>query len=117
VTDIDSQRMMLRVDQGKGRKDRYVMLSPRLLEVLRDYWKTRRPTLWLFPGDLIGQPIPGVPLKWPARKPTVPLQLPSPLPRTRYGMRLLPIYWNPALISARFNCCWVIAVWRPLRAT
>jgi site-specific recombinase XerD len=57
VTDIDSQRMMLRVDQGKGRKDRYVMLSPRLLEVLRDYWKTRRPTLWLFPGDLIGQPI------------------------------------------------------------
>jgi site-specific recombinase XerD len=57
VTDIDSQRMMLRVDQGKGRKDRYVMLSPHLLEVLRDYWKTLRPTLWLFPGDLIGQPI------------------------------------------------------------
>jgi site-specific recombinase XerD len=57
VSDIDSQRMMLRVDQGKGRKDRYVMLSPRLLEVLRDYWKTLRPTLWLFPGDLIGQPI------------------------------------------------------------
>ena len=57
VTDIDSQRMMLRVDQGKGRKDRYVMLSPRLLEALRAYWKTVRPTLWLFPGDLIGQPI------------------------------------------------------------
>ncbi|MFY9327295.1 MAG: tyrosine-type recombinase/integrase [Georgfuchsia sp.] len=57
VTDIDSQRMMLRVDQGKGRKDRYVMLSPRLLEVLRAYWKTSRPTLWLFPGDVIGHPI------------------------------------------------------------
>ncbi|MFO7543590.1 MAG: tyrosine-type recombinase/integrase [Thiobacillus sp.] len=57
VTDIDSQRMMLRVDQGKGRKDRYVMLSPRLLEVLRTYWKADRPTLWLFPGDLPGQPI------------------------------------------------------------
>ena len=57
VTDIDSQRMMLRVDQGKGRKDHYIMLSPRLLEVLRDYWKTLRPKLWLFPGDLIGQPI------------------------------------------------------------
>jgi len=57
VTDIDSRRMMLRVDQGKGRKDRYIMLSPRLLEVLRDYWKTLRPSLWLFPGDLIGQPI------------------------------------------------------------
>ncbi len=57
VTDIDSQRMMLRVDQGKGNKDRYVMLSPRLLDVLRNYWKTLHPTLWLFPGDLIGQPI------------------------------------------------------------
>jgi len=57
VTDIDRQRMMLRVDQGKGRKDRYIMLSPHLLEVLRDYWKTLRPKLWLFPGDLIGQPI------------------------------------------------------------
>ena len=57
VTDIDSQRMMLRVDQGKGRKDRYVMLSPRLLEVLRAYWKAFHPTLWLFPGDLPDQPI------------------------------------------------------------
>ncbi|WP_374616593.1 tyrosine-type recombinase/integrase [Thauera aminoaromatica] len=57
VTDIDSQRMMLRVDQGKGQKDRYVMLSPRLLEALRLYWKAARPTLWLFPGDLPDQPI------------------------------------------------------------
>jgi integrase/recombinase XerD len=57
VTDIDSQRMMLRVDQGKGRKDRYVMLSPRLLDVLRLYWKAVLPTLWLFPGDLSGHPI------------------------------------------------------------
>lgn len=57
VTDIDSQRMMLRVDQGKGRKDRYVMLSPRLLDLLRTYWKAVRPTLWLFPGSLPGQPI------------------------------------------------------------
>jgi len=57
VTDIDSQRMMLRVDQGKARKDRYVMLSPRLLEELRAYWKAVRPTLWLFPGDLPDKPI------------------------------------------------------------
>jgi site-specific recombinase XerD len=57
VTDIDSQRMMLRVDQGKGRKDRYVMLSPRLLDTLRDYWRVVRPRLWLFPGDLPGKPI------------------------------------------------------------
>lgn len=57
VTDIDSQRMMLRVDQGKGNKDRYVMLSPRLLDVLRAYWKSAHPTLWLFPGHVPGQPI------------------------------------------------------------
>jgi len=57
VTDIDSQRMMLRVDQGKGAKDRYVMLSPRLLEDLRAYWRKFRPTLWLFPGELPDQPI------------------------------------------------------------
>jgi site-specific recombinase XerD len=57
VTDIDSQRMMLRVDQGKGRKDRYVMLSPRLLDLLREYWKTVHPVFWLFPGDQPGQPI------------------------------------------------------------
>ena len=55
--DIDSQRMVLRIDQGKGRKDRYVMLSPRLLEVLRDYWRLERPKQWLFPGDAVGQHI------------------------------------------------------------
>jgi site-specific recombinase XerD len=49
--DIGSARMVIRVDQGNGRKDRYVMLSPRLLEVLRDYWRIERPKPWLFPGD------------------------------------------------------------------
>ena len=57
VTDIDSQRMMLRVDQGKGQRDRYVMLSPRLLEELRSYWRAGRPKTWLFPGDIPGSPI------------------------------------------------------------
>jgi len=56
-TDIDSQRMVIRVAQGKGQKDRYVMLSPKLLEMLRSYWGTARPKQWLFPGDLPGQPI------------------------------------------------------------
>lgn len=54
VSDIDSQRMVIRVAQGKGRKDRYVMLSPRLLAVLREYWKAARPTAFLFPGQRPG---------------------------------------------------------------
>jgi site-specific recombinase XerD len=54
---IDSQRMVIRVAEGKGRKDRYVMLSARLLHLLRDYWRTTRSKEWLFPGDLPGQPI------------------------------------------------------------
>lgn len=56
-TDIDSQRMVIRVEQGKGRKDRYVMLSPTLLETLRSYWRSLRPKDWLFPGDIAGKPI------------------------------------------------------------
>jgi integrase/recombinase XerD len=54
---IDSQRMVIRVDQGKGHKDRYVMLPPKLLAILRDYWKRTHPGEWLFPGDRVGQPI------------------------------------------------------------
>lgn len=54
---IDSRRMVIRVEEGKGRKDRYVMLSPKLLDILRDYWKATRPTEWLFPGDRPGRPI------------------------------------------------------------
>jgi integrase/recombinase XerD len=54
---IDSQRMVIRVEAGKGRKDRYVMLSPTLLKFLRTYWKEARPREWLFPGDRPEQPI------------------------------------------------------------
>jgi site-specific recombinase XerD len=50
VTDIDSQRMVLHVRQGKGKKDRLVPMSPRLLEALRAYWQKYRPAIWLFPG-------------------------------------------------------------------
>jgi integrase len=49
VRDIDSERQLLRIEQGKGAKDRQVILSPSLLEQLRDYWRRYRPTLWLFP--------------------------------------------------------------------
>jgi integrase/recombinase XerD len=50
VTDIDSGRMVIRVEHGKGGKDRYVMLSAQPLGILRIYWRLARPTYWLFPG-------------------------------------------------------------------
>jgi integrase/recombinase XerD len=50
VSDIDSKRMLIRVEQGKGRKDRHAMLSPQLLEVLRAWWRQCRSQGWLFPG-------------------------------------------------------------------
>ena len=50
TSSLDNQRMVIRVAQGKGRKDRYVMLSPKLLDTLRDYWRIGRPKEWLFPG-------------------------------------------------------------------
>jgi integrase/recombinase XerD len=57
VCDIDSKRMLIRVEQGKGRKDRYVMLSPHLLNLLRAWWKAARPRGWLFPGRDPAQPM------------------------------------------------------------
>ena len=50
VDDIDSQRMVIRVRQGKGKKDRYARLTPGLLKLLRQYWREYRPSRWLFPG-------------------------------------------------------------------
>src|ERR1700692_1292991 len=57
VSDIDSKRMIIRVEQGKGGKDRNVMLSPSLLDLLRTWWKAARPQGWLFPGRDPAQPM------------------------------------------------------------
>jgi len=51
VGDIDSKRMLIRVEMGKGRKDRHAMLSPQLLELLRAWWRQSRSQGWLFPGQ------------------------------------------------------------------
>src|SRR5215472_12915423 len=56
-TDIDSQRMVIRVRQGKGKRDRFVMLSPNLLPLLRRYWKLYQLQSWLFPGHRLTEPI------------------------------------------------------------
>ncbi len=57
VSDIDSQRMVIHVRQGKGKKDRYVMLSAKLLAILRAYWQTTRSKDWLFPGPDPSRPL------------------------------------------------------------
>jgi site-specific recombinase XerD len=57
VADIDSKRMLIRVEQGKGKKDRYTLLSQTLLENLRNYYKAHRPQKWLFPGSRPNEPI------------------------------------------------------------
>ena len=58
LTDLESDRLLIRVNQGKGRKDRYTLLSARLLAELRAYWKLYRPARWLFPGKDATQPMP-----------------------------------------------------------
>src|SRR5215831_14258418 len=79
---VDRQRMVLRVEQGKGQKDRYVMLSARLLEVLTNYWRAVRPTgVWMFPGAVVGEPLPTR-----SARPRVPLnccRVRSPRPSRR----------------------------------
>ena len=57
VSAIDSGRMVLRIAQGKGQQDRYVMLSPKLLDILRVWWRLHRPGHWLFPGRRPGCPL------------------------------------------------------------
>jgi integrase/recombinase XerD len=72
VTDIDSQRMMIRIQQGKGGRDREVPLSPTLLETLRFYWRWMKPKTYLFPGTVDGC-VPTFPLGWKL----VPTSVPS----------------------------------------
>jgi integrase/recombinase XerD len=65
VADIDSERMALRIEQGKGGRDRYSLLPPQRLETLRLYWRAYRPRVWLFPQRHADVPIdPGQAQKW-----------------------------------------------------
>ena len=68
ITSIDSKRMLILVTGGKGGKDRYVMLSPRLLEILRAYWDMARPRPWLFPGRNPDSPVSVATLQEACRK-------------------------------------------------
>jgi len=82
---IDSRRMVIRIEQGKGQKDRYVMLSPKLLEILRDWWRRERPTSWLFPGDRPGQHITTTAVEQACQKAHRRARIPKPI--TPHSMR------------------------------
>ena len=76
---IDSKRMVLRVEQGKGQKDRYVMLSPKLLEILRDWWRIEKPKDWIFPGDIPGRHISKDAVEQACQKAQRLSQIPKPI--------------------------------------
>lgn len=101
VGDIDSERMLLRIEQGKGRKDRHAMLSPQLLEVLRAWWRKGRrlgallPGGWLFPGRNPVEPLSTRQLKRAVHAAAAPAGGPSP-PTEATGCRHAMSCWRTA---------------------
>jgi integrase/recombinase XerD len=79
IADIDSSRMLIRVEQGKGSRDRYVMLSPQLLVVLRAYWRETRSGHWLFPGHDKSRPLDASVLQWACRNARARAKLGKPV--------------------------------------
>jgi site-specific recombinase XerD len=79
IADMDSSRMLIRVDQGKGGRDRYVMLSPQLLVVLRAYWRKVRPAHWLFPGQDDRRSLDPSVLQWACRNARAAAKLGKPV--------------------------------------
>lgn len=111
VADIDSRRMLIHIQRGKGGRDRYVPLSPTLLATLRAYYRWMRPKTWLFPGTVAG---------WRADTPITPKVLwrrraswrrrargcAAVSPRICCAIPTRHTCWKPARTSARSSCCW-----------
>ena len=116
VSDIDSARNVLRVRHGKGRKDRQTLLPAKLLELLRCYWRSQRPTDWLFPGADATRPISAKAVFLACRKAARRLAYPNPFIHTRCGMLSLRTCSKPASISAASRSCWAMPIWRPRHA-
>jgi hypothetical protein len=106
VADVDSSRMVLRVEQGKGQKDRYVMLSPRLLEILRDWWRIDRPQPLLFPGPG-GQPLTRHSVEIACPKTLAASGIDKPV--TPHSLRhafAVPTCSSAASTCGPSSCCW-----------
>jgi integrase/recombinase XerD len=91
VSDIDSQRMMIRVEQGKGKKDRYTLLSETLLTELRAYWRQYHPTYWLFAGTKPDRPYSARSIQQVFDRAKKKPASPSTSPFTPCGIALPPI--------------------------
>ncbi len=117
ITDIDSPRHVIHVQGGKGRKDRDVMLSPKLLEALREHWRGLRvkPKTWLFPATDGTPPITrSTPRSsgWPAKKqPSAPASARKFIP-TLYGTVSPLIYSKRVPICGPSRFYWAIAIWK-----
>ena len=107
---IDSERMVIRVEQGKGRKDRYVMLPPKLLDMLRDYWKRAHPREWLFPGAYLASRSRRSLSISPAGRCENNAASANRSRRIHCATRLPFICWKPALIYVRSSCCSAIVI-------
>ncbi len=109
VVDIDSGRMVIRVEQSKGGRDRYVMLSAQLLRILRTYWRLARPKDWLFPGRDESKLIDVQVLHAACRSARAAAGLAKRVTCIRCGTASPLIFWRAAPISASSKFCWVTA--------
>jgi integrase/recombinase XerD len=98
ISDIDSQRMVIHIQGGKGRQDRDVMLSPKLLDALREYWRglKRKPSEWLFPGAVAIQRV--------VRSPPRPFITPAAMPPAALACRRKTSIPTPCDIVSPLIC-------------
>ncbi len=106
VSDIDSQRMMIRVEQGKGDKDRYTLLAKRALDILRDYWREYHPQDWLFPGNPSTEPLSSRTVQKVFEKALHEAGIKKKATVHTLRHSFAPIFWKPALTFTTFSGFW-----------